>query len=255
MIPFFRKIRKKMADDNKPIKYARYAIGEIILVVIGILIALQINTWNGERLEKKKEIKILNTLLDDLKRAEARSKTLIDREQKHLRLYELVLGEEEQHNMLLNHPKKDSIFHEIIFTLVSEVPVIYAYSDLKNNGETGLISNKEINSRFTFLEFKIIDLNRQLEDRLLVQQLRLDGFAIDDINFVQTLKALPPNYTISYGPENDYLKLLQNKEFINATGLKLALSDDALINRVDLLDEISVLIGLIEDELGDNRNG
>ena len=147
-----------------------------------------------------------------------------------------------------------SIFHEIIFTLVSEVPVIYAYSDLKNNGETGLISNKEISSRFTFLEFKIMDLNRQLADRLLVQQLRLDGFAIDDINFIQTLKALPPNYTISYGPENDYLKLLQNKEFINSIGLKFALSDDALVNRIDLLDEITVLIGLIEDELGDDRN-
>ena len=49
MIPFFRKIRKKMADDNRPLKYARYAIGEIILVVIGILIALQINTWNEEQ--------------------------------------------------------------------------------------------------------------------------------------------------------------------------------------------------------------
>ena len=42
MIPFFRKTRKKMADDNKPMKYMRYAIGEIALVVIGILIALSI---------------------------------------------------------------------------------------------------------------------------------------------------------------------------------------------------------------------
>ena len=41
MIGFFRKIRKKLADDNKPLKYMRYAIGEIVLVVIGILIALQ----------------------------------------------------------------------------------------------------------------------------------------------------------------------------------------------------------------------
>ncbi len=49
MIPFFRKIRKKMADDNKPLKYMRYAVGEIALVVIGILIALQINTWNENR--------------------------------------------------------------------------------------------------------------------------------------------------------------------------------------------------------------
>ena len=48
-----------MADDNKPIKYARYAIGEILLVVVGILIALQINTWNEERKNKKFEDEIL----------------------------------------------------------------------------------------------------------------------------------------------------------------------------------------------------
>ena len=54
MIPFFRKIRKKMADDNKPLKYMRYAIGEIALVVIGILIALQINTWNEENKKQEK---------------------------------------------------------------------------------------------------------------------------------------------------------------------------------------------------------
>ncbi len=49
MIPFFRKTRKKMADDNKPMKYMRYAIGEIVLVVVGILIALSINNWNENR--------------------------------------------------------------------------------------------------------------------------------------------------------------------------------------------------------------
>jgi len=49
MIPFFRKTRKKMAYDNRPIKYMRYAIGEIVLVVIGILIALQINNWNQNK--------------------------------------------------------------------------------------------------------------------------------------------------------------------------------------------------------------
>jgi len=67
MIPFFRKIRKKMADDNKPLKYARYAIGEIILVVIGILIALQINTWNEERKTKKFEDEILYLISENLK--------------------------------------------------------------------------------------------------------------------------------------------------------------------------------------------
>ena len=61
MINFFRKIRKKLADDNKPLKYARYAIGEIVLVVVGILIALSINNWNDERKTK---------LSDELQREE-----------------------------------------------------------------------------------------------------------------------------------------------------------------------------------------
>ena len=62
MIPFFRKIRKKMADDNKPMKYLRYAIGEILLVVIGILIALSINNWNEQHKINKLESKILQEL-------------------------------------------------------------------------------------------------------------------------------------------------------------------------------------------------
>ncbi len=62
MIPFFRKTRKKLADDNKPMKYMRYAIGEIALVVIGILIALSINNWNEERKESIRENQILKEL-------------------------------------------------------------------------------------------------------------------------------------------------------------------------------------------------
>lgn len=42
-----------MADDNKPLKYMKYAIGVIVLVVVGLLIAPQINTWNQERLDHK----------------------------------------------------------------------------------------------------------------------------------------------------------------------------------------------------------
>ena len=62
MIPVFRKIRKKMADDNRPLKYMRYAIGEIVLVVIGILIALQINNWKEEQKAKRVEFVILTEL-------------------------------------------------------------------------------------------------------------------------------------------------------------------------------------------------
>ena len=52
MIKFFRHIRYNLMNQNKTAKYIKYAIGEIILVVIGILIAVQINNWNTDRLEK-----------------------------------------------------------------------------------------------------------------------------------------------------------------------------------------------------------
>ena len=58
MLHLFRKIRYRLAEDNQFLKYSRYAIGEIVLVVIGILIALQINNWNEERIQSKE--------LDDL---------------------------------------------------------------------------------------------------------------------------------------------------------------------------------------------
>jgi len=63
MIPFFRKTRKKMADDNRPLKYMRYAIGEIVLVVVGILIALSINNWNEDRKQNLTEMEVLNDLI------------------------------------------------------------------------------------------------------------------------------------------------------------------------------------------------
>ncbi len=55
MIKFFRKIRQNLLSEGKTGKYLKYAIGEIVLVVIGILIALQINNWNQNRIERKKE--------------------------------------------------------------------------------------------------------------------------------------------------------------------------------------------------------
>ena len=59
MIKFFRKIRQRIRTEHKFSKYLIYAIGEIVLVVIGILIALQINTWNEERQNQKEAHKIL----------------------------------------------------------------------------------------------------------------------------------------------------------------------------------------------------
>ncbi|MBW2938067.1 hypothetical protein KXJ69_08110 [Aureisphaera sp. CAU 1614] len=65
MIKFFRKIRQNLLSEGKTGKYFKYAIGEIVLVVIGILIALQINNWNEQRKDRTKEQIILKQLRED----------------------------------------------------------------------------------------------------------------------------------------------------------------------------------------------
>ncbi|TVZ60155.1 hypothetical protein NA63_2705 [Flavobacteriaceae bacterium MAR_2010_105] len=66
MIKFFRRIRQNLLTQNKLSKYILYAIGEIFLVVIGILIALQINNWNETRKESLLEDQLIDVLITDL---------------------------------------------------------------------------------------------------------------------------------------------------------------------------------------------
>jgi len=66
MIKFFRKIRQNLLDEGKTFKYFKYAVGEIVLVVIGILIALQVNNWNENRKVDGEIVKILTEIRSNL---------------------------------------------------------------------------------------------------------------------------------------------------------------------------------------------
>jgi hypothetical protein len=143
MIPFFRKIRKTLADDNKPLKYFRYAIGEIVLVVFGILIALQINNWNEIRKYKNLEIvtlleiqKGLNQALKENERAEKAN-----------------LGTIKSYEILLEHFEKKLPYSESVsvhfrrLMAWQEPDFNYAGFELFKNRGPDLISNDSIVNR------------------------------------------------------------------------------------------------------------
>ena len=67
MIKFFRRIRYNLMEQNKTGKYLKYAIGEIILVMVGILLALQVNNWNTNRIQNQKEEVLLSALNKEFK--------------------------------------------------------------------------------------------------------------------------------------------------------------------------------------------
>lgn len=79
MVNLFKKIRRNFVLQNKSVKYFRYAIGEIVLVVIGILIALQINNWNESRKERKREEMYLQALQIDLKESQVELERVINK--------------------------------------------------------------------------------------------------------------------------------------------------------------------------------
>ena len=69
MLRFFHNIRKSTLMSNHISKYLAYAIGETLLVVLGILIALQVNNWNENRIQKKEEVRILVSIKEEVQQA------------------------------------------------------------------------------------------------------------------------------------------------------------------------------------------
>ncbi len=138
MINFFRKIRKKLADDNKPLKYARYAIGEIFLVVIGILIALSINNWNENQ---KTETKIKNSLI--ALRNDLVQDTVLIRERLPFIIEQYQLNESLRARVAKPNATVDTLIsiirHE--FNPNWSVQVIYNTNTYNSLNQTGLIEN------------------------------------------------------------------------------------------------------------------
>lgn len=168
MTNFFRRIRKKLADDKKPIKYVRYAIGEIILVVIGILIALQINNWNEHNKLEAEEIEMLN----DFKTSLETDLININRN--------IIRGNIAKSSMeiILNHLEgdlgySDSLklhFSNITDTWTSELNAS-VFESLKSEGLT-LISNKELrhDSVILYDDLRIGQKERNIRYRDLMDQ-------------------------------------------------------------------------------------
>ena len=93
MIKFFRKIRFDLMEQNKTGKYLKYALGEIILVVIGILIALGINSWNEQKKNDESERQYYCRILDDLDLDKSKIQELIASSEKRIMVSKEILLE------------------------------------------------------------------------------------------------------------------------------------------------------------------
>jgi hypothetical protein len=249
MIKLFRNIRRNLLNEGKTSKYFKYAIGEIVLVVIGILIALQINNWNQNRKDTIEEKVVLKSLLENLSVAKEQSEELISQEDTlKVRLIRILRIDSNQ-SKTNDTQIPDSIFVSAVWDLNSDQPTFNAYNNLKNTNKLSLIKSKKINEKFTELEFRLKRLNDILADRLSVHQIRVDDILENDINFIPLVKSNIPSINIEGEPQNNYDELLKVKRVRNLLGMKLTFTQDVINFRENLDTEIKDLIVLIKTEL------
>lgn len=165
MIKFFRKIRQKMLTENKFSKYLIYAIGEIILVVIGILIALQVNNWNTKRVNANSEQIILQDLNIELEGNISSLEKIIAEHQKSLDaaieirklIQDPVKLEKETEGYLI------SVLNTMNYNWTYD-PKLGILNSIINSGKMDLIQNKEIRYMLSSVQESIVDANESTEE-------------------------------------------------------------------------------------------
>ena len=139
-------------SENKTGKYLKYAIGEIILVVVGILLALQINTWNQDYQESKRELLILDKLMANIQTDTTNFNSRIAEIQSDLEKLNIIENE-------INNDKLDRFSINIIEPLLGTARMnleTTTWENLKSTGEINLIRNDELteNLQDYYIQFK-----------------------------------------------------------------------------------------------------
>jgi hypothetical protein len=153
MLKFFRNIRKSLLAHGKTGRYLKYAFGEIILVVIGILIALQINNWNENRILEITRQEYYQQFLEDLNKDKEYIQNTIAKFERQRELYQDYLDKFSESNMT-----RKTMYHNLLELNMESFALNFNTStieSLQNSGEIVLIPS--------VLRNKLIDLKRHQE--------------------------------------------------------------------------------------------
>ncbi len=161
MLRFFRNIRQKLLENGNIRKYFWYATGEILLVMIGILLALQVNNWNERRVESNLKADLIANYAKDLESNAA----YIQRRKLNMESDLEVINQITAR--LKSGPVSDDTLKKI--ALIEFSPLYYAVSDINNDTYTSLISNNQLRLIPDELSAKMVDINFRMVDLVSTQ--------------------------------------------------------------------------------------
>lgn len=264
MIKFFRKIRQKTLTENKFGKYLTYAIGEIVLVVIGILIALQINNWNQSKQNVKQEEQILTQLLEEYESNlnQINSKIFIRNE-----ILASSIKLLDYRNLNVSLINIDSLDRNLSRTITRPTfdPELSVSNELTNSGKLYLISNSELRKKISAFPSSLSELKEEEVITVNLVEERFTPFLIEhyqigriNIEFLDDEKFREKVSQITFNKEqslkelfepSDPTKLIQHPDFeyyISSMIVNTTYTNDQSIG---VKNKIEKIIDLISKEL------
>ncbi|GAA4806737.1 DUF6090 family protein [Litoribaculum gwangyangense] len=249
MIKFFRKIRYDLMEKNKTGKYLKYAIGEIILVVIGILIALQINNANENRKSVVQEHLYLERLLSENKEDINTFKNNISDLEKGIKTIEnlsIKLNSSKATDSSIVSAANDFLVYGSIYPIFSSSTS--TFDDLSSTGNLKVIQN-------TILRDKLVKhyaLHKEIAESVRIST---EWALPNDAPFTynNNVMRFEPTSAFLFGEQNllEHANHLRNKkiEYINNAAIHFWINKDAIAKLKRLISETNKIIYLIEDEL------
>jgi hypothetical protein len=172
MIKFFRRIRQRLLSENNFSKYLLYAIGEIFLVVIGILIALQINNWNEEKQNRNKEQLLLRQLLVEYNSNLEQIDNKIFIREEGITSALRLLNYRNLNSLKISNDSVNLNISRLIMRPTFD-PELGVSTELINSGNLYLISNSELRNKISAFPSSLSELR---EEELVIFNLIEDKF-------------------------------------------------------------------------------
>lgn len=242
MISFFRKIRQKLLEENKVTRYLVYALGEILLVTIGILIALQINNWNENRKNQREGITILKNLkselTDDFLLMDETIELLEKRKASADYLSQILTIEAESVALdsaaIVEALMRCGYIHKF-------VPSFAVYNEIQNSGKLNLVESDSIKKH-------LANYKSRVEENLRIEspyEIELKNFEKMAVNFLSEIplsenRKLTERYTlinfnlVKISKDEAILPMLKHISYI--TSIELNLKKDLLLPQLRALE-------------------
>ncbi|MFD2823002.1 DUF6090 family protein [Lacinutrix iliipiscaria] len=240
---------------NKTSKYFKYAFGEIILVVIGILIALQINTWNENRRASNEETKILTALRTDFKDSKIRIEKTMSMQQKALNHSATLINiheRQDEKEFKYFDTNLDSLDNLIVYgkSWYRAEPVTGAYNALISAGKVDLIKNEKL--RNILAQFSA-DLESGFEDQQTAMNLLHElTKTSSDILLKITSNKYRKRSNLNPRPKDTLVvakKFFTNDSFFGNLLAKSYDENNRLARQQSMLDQTKAILEIIDKEL------